>query len=57
MMAELWSGHLHVPSQLRREDGSVVTWGDPSCGGDSSAVSSRSIWRVDASDFERYFES
>ena len=28
---------------LRKEDGSVVTWGDPSCGGDSSTVASRSI--------------
>ena len=28
--------------RLRRDDGSVVTWGDPSCGGDASAVGSRS---------------
>ncbi len=27
---------------VRRDDGSVVTWGDPSCGGDASAVGSRS---------------
>lgn len=31
-----------ISAKWRRDDGSVVTWGDPSCGGDASAVGSRS---------------
>ena len=27
-----------------RQDGTVVTWGDAACGGDSSCLSSRNVW-------------